>query len=164
MLEALIHLLLFREKVGYGRVIPICFHCPNCGERDVRGEAWTETRVSRLIGLVETSREESHWVRGPCCDRARLSQSSPEVLALLDADAIEFQQLLANPLSPVRIVLLLAAFLCFFMPILGPAWLLLAWLPGGSYPPWFRWALRVCLLLHVIAINALAVLLIMEGK
>src|SRR5260221_8340090 len=103
MLELLLHALLFRLTARCGEGVPVCFHCPKCGERDVRGVAWTETRVSRFLGLVQTSQERFHWVHGPCCNCQILAQADPAALAGLDADAIELQRLLLDRVSLVRI-------------------------------------------------------------
>jgi hypothetical protein len=113
---------------------------------------------------VQTSQERFHWVRGPCCDRQILTQAGPVALAALDADAIEVQRVLLDRVSAIQITLLVAAFVCFFIPILGPTLLAVAWLPGGSFPPWFRWAWRICLLLHVLAVNALFIILVMDNR
>jgi hypothetical protein len=164
LFATLLHVLLFRTTVRTTQAVPVCFHCPRCGERDVHGTVWTETHTSRLVGLVQTSQDRVHWVRGPCCDRQILAHATPEALALLDADTIEFQRLLLDRVCVLKITLLIAAFLCFFIPIMGPTLLLLAWLPGGSFPRWFQWALRICLLIHVVAINAMFVILVMSDR
>ena len=58
---------------------------------------------------------------------------------------------------------LIGALLFCVVPVAGPGFLLLAWLPGGSSRTWFRVACRICLLLHLAAMNAL-VLLTMYGR
>jgi hypothetical protein len=82
----------------------------------------------------------------------------------LDADAIETLGLLKDRVSPVRIVLLLGAFLLCMVPVAGPGFLLLAWLPKGSSRIWFRVACRICLLLHLVAMNAFVIMAMMSEK
>jgi hypothetical protein len=150
--------VFFIHTVRYSDAIPTCFHCPACGERNVSGVAWTETQVSRLLGIIPVLDERLYWVRGPCCERQLLSRVAPNALAALDADTTEAQGLLTDRVSPVKIALLIGAFLFSVMPVVGPVSLLLAWLPNGSSRPWFRVACRLCLLLHVVAMNVLVIM------
>jgi hypothetical protein len=101
---------------------------------------------------------------GPCCERQLLSTKKPETLAALEPDEIQLEGLLKDRVSPVKVVLLIGAYLFFMMPVFGPIFLLLAWLPSGSSRPLFRMACRICLFLHLIAVNALAFTLIMDQK
>lgn len=149
--------MFFLHTTRYTDAIPACFHCPACGERDVRGVAWTERYYTRPLGILPALEERLYWVRGPCCERQLLSRVSPNALVELDADTIEAQGLLVDRVSPVKIALLVGAFLFSVMPVAGPAFLVLAWLPDGSSQRWFRMACRLCLLLHVVAMNVLVV-------
>ena len=133
------------------------FHCPACGMRDVSGPAWTEHQFTRLLGIVPVLEERLHWARCTCCERQLLSRAPPETLAGLDADTIEVQRLLVDRVSPVKLALLLAAFLTCCVPVSGPLFLLLAWLPRGSSRPWFRVACWICLLLHLALMNILVI-------
>lgn len=128
------------------------------------GVAWTERQDTRLLGIVPVLEERLHWVKGPCCERQVLSRMAPEALAELDADAIEAKGLLVDRVSPVKITLLIGAFLFSVVPVMGPVFLLLAWLPNGSSRLSFRVACRLCLLLHVVAMNALAILAMFSEK
>lgn len=119
--------------------------------------AWIQRQDTRLLGILPALEERLYWVRGPCCERQLLSRVSPTVLAELDADTIEARGLLADRVSPVKIALLVGAFLFSVMPVVGPVFLMLAWLPSGSSRLWFRLACRLCLLLHVVAMNVLVV-------
>jgi hypothetical protein len=155
--------MIYTHSTKYSDPVPACFHCPACGERNVRGIAWTERQLTRLLGVVTLLEERLYWARGPCCERPLMSRVAPKDLAALDADAIEALRLLRDRVSPIKIALLIGAFLFCIVPVAGPAFLLLAWLPGGSSRTWFRLACRICLLLHLAAMNAL-VLLTMYGK
>lgn len=149
--------MFFIHTTRYSDAIPACFHCPACGERNVSGVARTQRQDTRLLGIIPALEERLYWVRGPCCERQLLSRVSPNALAELDADTIEARSLLADRVSPVKIALLVGAFLFSVMPVAGPVFLLLAWLPNGSSRLWFRVACRLCLLLHVVAMNVLVV-------
>jgi hypothetical protein len=144
--------------------VPACFHCPACGERDVSGAAWTERHFTRLLGMVTILEERLHWVSGPCCERQLMSRVVPEALVELDADAIEAQGVLIDRVSPVKIALLIGAFLFCLVPVAGPGFFLLAWLPNGSSRTWFRVACRIWVLLHLVAMNALVVIALMADK
>jgi hypothetical protein len=117
-----------------------------------------------LLGIVPVVEERLHWAIGPCCERKLLSRVTPEALGGLGADAIETQGILFDRVSPVKVVLLLGAFLFCVMPVAGPVFLLLAWLPSGSSRRWFRVACRICLLLHLGAMNTLVILAMMADK
>ena len=121
------------------------------------GVAWTERQYTRLLGILPVLEERLYWVRGPCCERQLLSRVAPKALAELNAEAIEAQGLLGDRISPVKIALLVGAFLFCIVPVAGPVFLLLAWLPSGSSRIWFRVACRLCLLLHLVAMNALVI-------
>jgi hypothetical protein len=108
--------------------------------------------------------ENLHWVRGDCCQRLLISRIAPEALAELDPDAIESKRLIYDRVSPIKIALLVGAFTLSCVPIIGSMFLLLAWLPSGSSQPWFRIACRLCLLLHVIALNLLVVAFFASDK
>jgi hypothetical protein len=123
----------------------------------VSGVAYTQHLGTRLLGIIPALEEPLYWVRGPCCERQLVSRVAPNALAALDADTIEARRLLMDRVSPVKIALLVGAFLFSVMPVAGPVFLLLAWLPNGSSRLWFRVACRVCLLLHVVAMNVLVV-------
>lgn len=154
----------FTHSISESEKSPICFHCPACGERDVCGLAWTERQVARLLGIVPVVEERLHWVSGPCCERPLLSRVAPKVLTELDADAIAKQRLLVDRVSPVKIMLLLGAFLFCVVPVLGPVFFVLAWLPRGSSRPWFRVVCRVWLLLHVVVMNTVILIAYVEAK
>lgn len=156
--------MFYTHSIRYSDPIPACFHCPACGERNVCGIAWTESQFLRLLGIVPILEERLYHVRGACCDRQLTSRVAPNALAELDADTIEMQGLLKDRISPVKIVLLLGAFLLCGAPVAGPVFLLLAWLPDGSSRIWFRVACRICLLLHLIVMNTLVVVSMMSDK
>jgi len=140
------------------------FHCPACGDRDVRGLAWTERQSTRLLGILPILEERLHWVSAPCCERQLMSRVTPRALAELDPDEIQFGRILRDRVSPVKILLLISAYLFCFMPVLGPVFFLFAWLPSGSSRTWFRMACRIWVILHLVMMNALVVLLIMADK
>ena len=149
--------MFFLHTTRYSDAIPVCFHCPACGERNVNGLAWIQRQDTRLLGILPALEERLYWVRGSCCERQLLSRVPPNALTELDADTIEARGLLADRVSPVRLALLVGAFLFSLIPVAGPVFLLLAWLPNGSSRLWFRVACRLCLLLHVVAMNVLVV-------
>jgi hypothetical protein len=130
----------------------------------VNGIAWTERQGLRLLGIVPVMEECLYWAKGPCCDRQLMSRLAPKRLAELDADAIETQGLLKDRVSPVKIALLIGAFLLCMVPVAGPGFLLLAWLPAGSSRIWFRVACRICLLLHLVAMNGCVIIAMMSEK
>lgn len=138
--------------------VPVCFHCPGCGERDVQGCAWTEFQRTSVLGLVQVLEERLYWVQGPCCERKLLSRLPPKELTELEADAIADGRVLKDRIPVAGIALLVMAYLFFCVPALAPFFLLLAWLAGGGAAsrPGFRLACRVCLILHLIAVNAFA--------
>ncbi len=154
----------FTHTLHYTDATPVSFHCPACGERDVSGVAWTERHNTRLLGIIPAVEERLYWVRGPCCERQLLSRVSPNALAELDADTIEARSLIADRVSPVKIALLVGAFVLSVSPVVGPVFLLLAWLPNGSSRLWFRVACRLCLLLHVVAMNLLVVIAMIQQR
>jgi hypothetical protein len=65
--------------------------------------------------------------------------------------------LLIDRVSPVSIALLFGAFLFFAVPGFGLVFLVLAWCSTRSARPWFRWALRGVLFLHLVAVNVMLV-------
>jgi len=150
--------MFFTHSSRESEKIPVHFHCPACGERDVNGLAWTEHQFSRLLGIVLILDERLHWVSGHCCQRKLISRVPPKKLCELDADDIDTQRILSDRVSPVKITLLLGAFLFGVVPVIGPLFLLLAWLPNGSSRTWFRLACRICLFLHLVTMNALVLL------
>lgn len=70
---------------------------------------------------------------------------------------IEAQGLLVDRVSLVEFALLVGAFLFCIVPVVGPVFLLLAWLSSGTSRIRFRLACRLCLLLHLVAMNALVI-------
>ena len=150
-------MFFFTHSTRHRDPTPVRFHCPACGERDVNGVVWTELQYVRLLGILPVVEERLHWVRGSCCERQLLSRVAPKDLVELDVDAIETRDLLLDRVSPVKIAFLVGAFLLCIAPVVGPIFLLLAWLPGGSSRVWFRVACRLCLLLHLVAMNALVI-------
>ena len=146
--------VFFTHSTQHSDEVSACFHCPACGERDVSGVAWTACHFTNLLGIVPVLQERLHWVCGPCCQRKLMSRVAPQALAELDADAIEAQGILFDRVSPVKIALLIGAFLFCVVPVVGPSFFLLAWLPNGCTRTWFRVACRVWLALHLVAMNA----------
>ena len=152
------------HSVRYSEPVAIRFHCPACGDRDVEGIAWTEHQLTRVLGLLQILDERLHWVRGRCCERQLLSQVPPEVLVGLQADEIETRSLLRDRVSPVKMVLLIGALLFALIPVFGLLFLVGAWWPNGSSRTWFRVSCRAVLVLHLVAMNLIALLALLSHE
>jgi len=151
----MIEFLVLQHAVQENDRCQVRFHCPACGFRNVDGNAWAEFHNTRLLFLLPIMRQKFNWVEGSCCHRKLLSRVNPRELTQLDADENESKGLLIEGGSAVSLVLLAGAFLFFIVPILGPIFLMCAWIVGGSSRPWFRIACRVALLLHLVAMNGI---------
>jgi hypothetical protein len=142
----------------------VTFHCPACGYRNVQGVAWSESTKMYLLWKIPISHERFHWVKGPCCDLQLTSKLAPEELAELDAETIDAGGMLFDRVSPAKIICLVAAYLMFPMPVIGPIFMLLAWASSGSSRPGFKAACRVWVILHLLAMNAIAIAFIIQSK
>lgn len=156
--------LLFTHAIQKDEELDVWIHCPACRFRNVPGKVWSERQIVRLLGLVPVVNTGFVWVKGSCCGRQLISRVEPLALAALDADEIETQGLLADRYSLVSILLLIGAFLLFFMPVGCPILLASAWLSGGLSRLWFRVACRVALVLHLVAMNALVIVAFIARK
>ncbi len=152
--------LLLATSKRHSPTYLIRFHCPACRERDVSGEAWTTFQTTWLFWLFPILEQPFHMARGECCGRALVSELAPERLAVTDADGVEANFAVHDQVHPFSGLMLFAAYLTVFVPAVGPILYFYAWMPRGSSRPWFKIACRIWIILHVIAINAVAIALL----
>jgi ribosomal protein S27E len=130
-------------------------NCPACGAKNVPAEAWLQEERAQLIWKMTTS-----WVRCSACGAVLYSRQRADTLFAYSPE--ELEDIVIQRMPRIRGLLVLLAALTFFIPGLGLAMALIAWIAARKMTPGWRRASRVIMILSLIIHAGLGLLIVLD--